>query len=63
MLNVALPADLEKRVNETVERGEFATREKVFFGGRAARSEFRFSSFEFPDSSVELQAAQRISGH
>ena len=30
MINVALPADLEKRVNETVERGEFASREKFF---------------------------------
>jgi Arc/MetJ-type ribon-helix-helix transcriptional regulator len=29
-MNVALPADLEKRVNETVERGEFASREKFF---------------------------------
>jgi Arc/MetJ-type ribon-helix-helix transcriptional regulator len=30
MINVALPADLEKKVNETVERGEFASREKCF---------------------------------
>jgi len=30
MINVALPADLEKRVNETVERGEYASREKFF---------------------------------
>jgi Arc/MetJ-type ribon-helix-helix transcriptional regulator len=30
MINVTLPADLEKRVNETVERGEFASREKFF---------------------------------
>lgn len=30
MINVALPADLEKRVNETVARGEFASREKFF---------------------------------
>jgi len=30
MINVALPADLEKRVNETVERGEFPSREKFF---------------------------------
>ena len=30
MMNLALPADLEKRVNETVERGEFASREKFF---------------------------------
>jgi Arc/MetJ-type ribon-helix-helix transcriptional regulator len=30
MINVALPADLEKRVNETVDRGEFASREKFF---------------------------------
>lgn len=30
MINVALPADLEKRVDETVERGEFASREKFF---------------------------------
>jgi Arc/MetJ-type ribon-helix-helix transcriptional regulator len=30
MMNVALPADLEKRVNETVERGEFPSREKFF---------------------------------
>jgi Arc/MetJ-type ribon-helix-helix transcriptional regulator len=29
-MDVALPADLEKRVNETVERGEFASREKFF---------------------------------
>jgi Arc/MetJ-type ribon-helix-helix transcriptional regulator len=30
MMNVVLPAELEKRVNETVERGEFASREKFF---------------------------------
>ncbi|MGA3326048.1 MAG: hypothetical protein ABSF45_16370 [Terriglobia bacterium] len=30
MMNLALPADLEKRVNETIERGEFASREKFF---------------------------------
>ena len=30
MINVTLPTDLEKRVNETVERGEFASREKFF---------------------------------
>ena len=30
MMDVALPADLEKRVNETVERGEFASREEFF---------------------------------
>ena len=30
MINVALPDDLEKRVNETVERGQFASREKFF---------------------------------
>jgi Arc/MetJ-type ribon-helix-helix transcriptional regulator len=30
MINVVLPADLEKRVDETVERGEFASREKFF---------------------------------
>ena len=30
MMNVALPADLEKRVNETVARGEFASREVLF---------------------------------
>jgi len=30
MMDVALPADLEKRVDETVERGEFASREKFF---------------------------------
>jgi Arc/MetJ-type ribon-helix-helix transcriptional regulator len=30
MINVVLPADLEKRVNETVERGEFPSREKFF---------------------------------
>jgi Arc/MetJ-type ribon-helix-helix transcriptional regulator len=29
-MNVALPADLEKRVNETVERGEFANRDEFF---------------------------------
>lgn len=29
-MDVALPAELEKHVNETVERGEFATREKFF---------------------------------
>jgi Arc/MetJ-type ribon-helix-helix transcriptional regulator len=29
-MNVALPADLEKRVNETVARGEFSSREKFF---------------------------------
>ena len=30
MINLALPADLEKKVNETVERGKFASREKFF---------------------------------
>ena len=30
MINVALPADLEKRVNETVARGEFPSREEFF---------------------------------
>jgi len=30
MMDVALPDDLEKRVNETVEGGEFASREKFF---------------------------------
>ncbi|MGO8789525.1 MAG: hypothetical protein ACLQVL_19355 [Terriglobia bacterium] len=30
MINVALSADLEKRVNETVRRGQFASREKFF---------------------------------
>jgi Arc/MetJ-type ribon-helix-helix transcriptional regulator len=30
MINVALPAELEKRVNETVARGEFPSREKFF---------------------------------
>lgn len=29
-MDVALPADLEKRVNETVARGEFSSREKFF---------------------------------
>jgi Arc/MetJ-type ribon-helix-helix transcriptional regulator len=29
-MNVALPANLEKRVNETVERGEFADRDEFF---------------------------------
>lgn len=29
-MNFALPADLEKRVNETVARGEFASREEFF---------------------------------
>ena len=30
MINVTLPADLEKQVKETVARGEFASREKFF---------------------------------
>ena len=30
MINFALPADLEKRVNETVARGEFPSREEFF---------------------------------
>ena len=30
MINVTLPADLEKRVDETVARGEFPSREKFF---------------------------------
>jgi len=29
-MKVALPADLEKRVNETVERGEYSSYEKFF---------------------------------
>lgn len=29
-MNLSLPAELEKRVNATVERGEFASREKFF---------------------------------
>jgi Arc/MetJ-type ribon-helix-helix transcriptional regulator len=29
-MNVALPSELEKRVNETVERGEFTSRDKFF---------------------------------
>ncbi len=29
-MHVALPAELEKRVNETVERGEFSSRDKFF---------------------------------
>lgn len=29
-MNVALPAELEKRVNEIVERGEFSTRDEFF---------------------------------
>lgn len=29
-MDIALPADLEKRVDETVQRGEFASREKFF---------------------------------
>jgi len=30
MINVTSPADLEKRVNEAVEHGEFASRETFF---------------------------------
>ena len=29
-MNVALPAELEKRVNESVERGEFSNRDEFF---------------------------------
>jgi Arc/MetJ-type ribon-helix-helix transcriptional regulator len=29
-MNVALPAELEKRVDESVERGEFASRDEFF---------------------------------
>ena len=30
MMNVALPGELEKRVNEIIERGDFASRDKFF---------------------------------